>query len=126
MGRGLQTAADAIGIEVEVLREALRDGQTLAEVATANGSSAQAVIDALVAAANTHIDEKVAEGDMDAATAEEAKARAAEGITAMVNGEIPEGWGPGHGRGMGHGFGPHDGTGATDPDEAQESGDAGD
>lgn len=126
MGRGLQTAADAIGIEVEVLREALRDGQTLAEVATANGSSAQAVIDALVAEANTHIDEKVAEGDMDAATAEEAKARAAEGITAMVNGEIPEGWGPGHGRGMGHGFGPHDGTDATDPDEAQESGDSGD
>ncbi len=130
MGRGLEAAAETIGIEVDAVREALRDGQSLAEIATANGSSAQAVIDALVAEANAHIDEKVAEGDMDAATAEEAKARVAEGITAMINGEVngdrPEGWGPGNGRGRGHGFGPPGHAGPGHPDDPEEPPDPGD
>ena len=48
-GAGLDAAAEAIGIESEELRTALRDGSTIAEVAEANGVDVQTVIDALVA-----------------------------------------------------------------------------
>lgn len=45
----LAAAAEVIGIDVETLREALKDGQTIADVAQANGVDPQTVIDALVA-----------------------------------------------------------------------------
>ena len=48
-GAGLDAAAEAIGIESEELRTALRDGSTIAEVAEANDVDVQTVIDALVA-----------------------------------------------------------------------------
>jgi hypothetical protein len=44
-----EVVADAIGIDVETLREELRTGATVAEVAEANGVDPQVVIDALVA-----------------------------------------------------------------------------
>ncbi len=61
-GRKLSTAAEVIGIEVDELRAALQDGATIAEVAEANGSSAQDVIDAMIANLEEKLDEKVAEG----------------------------------------------------------------
>lgn len=90
-GPGLDAAAEVLGTTVDDLRSALRDGQSLADVAAANGVDVQAVVDALVAEAQAHLGEKVAEGDL---TQEEADARLAEiteRITAMVNGERPEG-----------------------------------
>ena len=59
---GLRIAADTIGIEPEALREAVASGQSIAEVAEANGVASQAVVDALVAAGNTALDEAVANG----------------------------------------------------------------
>ena len=56
----LDTVATVIGIEADALRDALRDGQTLAEVAAANGVEAETLIDALVAEANERIDAAVA------------------------------------------------------------------
>src|SRR5687768_14994943 len=53
----LESAATTIGISLDDLRAALEGGQTLAEVATANGVEPQAVIDALVAQATTKLDE---------------------------------------------------------------------
>ena len=55
---GLDAAAEVIGIEEDDLRDALRDGTTLAELATQNGVEVQAVIDALVAEGNERIDER--------------------------------------------------------------------
>lgn len=52
---GLATAAEAIGVEPAELVEAVRGGQTVAEVAEANGVDPQAVIDALVAEATERI-----------------------------------------------------------------------
>ena len=51
-GRGveLSTAADAIGISEDELRTALEGGQSIAQVAEANGVDVQTVIDAMVAA----------------------------------------------------------------------------
>ncbi|MGH9032661.1 MAG: hypothetical protein ACRDY4_12860 [Acidimicrobiia bacterium] len=90
-GRHLEVAAEAIGIEVDALREALREGQTMAEVAQANGVEVQAVVDALVADATARIDEAVANGRLTQEEADEKKAELQERITARVNGERPEG-----------------------------------
>jgi hypothetical protein len=59
------TAAEVIGIEEDELRDALRDGTTLAELAEQNGVEVQAVIDALVAEATERITTYVNEGRSD-------------------------------------------------------------
>lgn len=56
-GAHLETVAEVIGISVDELRAALADGQSIAEVAEANGVDRQAVIDALVAEAMARLDE---------------------------------------------------------------------
>ena len=55
----LATAADAIGITVTELQTAVKSGQTIAEVAVANGKSVQSVIDALVAQATADITARI-------------------------------------------------------------------
>ena len=90
-GIGLEAAAEAIGISADDLRTELRDGSTIAEVATANDVDVQTVIDAVVAEASANLDEKVADGDLTEDEAAERKADLEERITAMVNGERPEG-----------------------------------
>ena len=90
-GPGLDAAAEALGLSVEDLRTALSEGQSLADVAAANGVDVQSVIDALVAEAQAHMAEKVAEGDLTQEEADERLATVTERITAMVNGERPEG-----------------------------------
>lgn len=79
---GLESAADAIGIEEDALRDALEDGQTIAEVAEANGVAVQDVIDAMVAAAQERVDEAMADGDERLADLEER-------ITELVNEGFP-------------------------------------
>jgi hypothetical protein len=59
---GFAALADAIGISSDDLRAALRDGQTIAQVAEAHGVDPQDVIDALVAHATERIT-KVVNGD---------------------------------------------------------------
>jgi len=92
-GPGLNAAAEAIGITVEDLRTAVREGDTIADVAAANDVDVQTVIDALVAEATTRVDAAVANGELTEAKAVERKADLVEHITAMVNGERPEGFG---------------------------------
>jgi hypothetical protein len=91
-GRGvnLEIAATALGISTDDLRTALQDGQSLAEVAQANGVDVQTVIDAFVADLKTHLDTRVASGAMTQAEADEKLAEATERITAMVNGDFPD------------------------------------
>jgi transposase-like protein len=95
-GAGLDVAAEAIGIESEALRTALRDGSTIAEVAEANDVEVPTVIGALVAASETRIDEAVSNGRLTEDQAAEIKANLPDRIEAMVNGERPLG-GPGGG-----------------------------
>ncbi|HEY5578215.1 MAG TPA: hypothetical protein VIL12_00850 [Acidimicrobiia bacterium] len=89
IGFGLQTAADAIGIETDELAAAIRDGQSIAEVAEANGVDPQVVIDALVDAASARIDEAAAEHDLDEERVDQLKARLPELAEMIVNGEFP-------------------------------------
>lgn len=89
-GRHLEAAAAAISIEEDALREALQNDQTIAQVAQANNVDPQTVVDALVADVSARIDEKVAEGELTQAEADEKKAALPERMTALVNGEKPE------------------------------------
>jgi uncharacterized protein YidB (DUF937 family) len=100
IGPGLEAAAETLGIAEDELRDALGDGQTIAEVAAAQGVDVQTVIDALVAEATARIDEAVADGDLTEEEATERKADLVEHVTALVNGEGP---GPGFRDGPGRG-----------------------
>ncbi|MCU0310216.1 MAG: hypothetical protein MUE36_04640 [Acidimicrobiales bacterium] len=96
MGRGgprlgLDAAATALGVSQEELVTALRDGQSIADLAAARGVDVQVVIEAMVADAEAHLAEEVAEGDL---TQEEADARTAEltaKVTELVDGTLPLG-----------------------------------
>jgi hypothetical protein len=100
-GPGLEAAADAIGISVEDLRAALVDGETLAQVAEANGVDVQVVIDAMVADAQEHLAEKVAAGDLTQEEADVRLAKITERITERVNSNEPPPRGPRGPRGEG-------------------------
>ncbi len=56
-GERLAGAAEALGISEDELREALQDGQSIAQVAEAQGVDLQTVIDALVAQATDRLAE---------------------------------------------------------------------
>lgn len=55
----LTAAADAIGITADELKTAIQGGQTIAQVAEANGKSVQSVIDALVAQATSDLTQHI-------------------------------------------------------------------
>lgn len=95
----LADLAEILGMTPDEVAEALRGGQTIAELA---GDSVDEVIDALVAEATERIEAAVAEGRLTQERADEMLANLEEHITDRVNGELP--LRPGHG---GHrGFGP--------------------
>lgn len=96
-GRHLDLVAETIGIDVEDLRAALEDGQTIAEVAVDNGVAADTVVDVLVAEMETKLDEAVADGHLTEEEAAEKLAGAADRAQALVDGELP----PGGPRGFG-------------------------
>ena len=85
---GLADLAEAIGISTDDLRAALRDGQTLAEVAEANGVDPQQVVDLLVANGTERLDSAVAAGRIDQATADERTAALPDRAADLVNGEL--------------------------------------
>ena len=105
-----ETLTEVLGLERDELREALAGGQTIAEIAEANGVEVQAVIDALVAELDEHLAQAVADGRLTDDEAAEKRADAVERITAMVNGELELGR-PGH-------HGPRPGPGAQEPTES--------
>lgn len=109
-GQGLEVVAEAIGIDSDALREALQSGQTIAEVAEANGVDPQVVVDAMVANISEKLDEAVESGRLTQEEADERKADAPERAEARVNGERPE-------RGDRRGPGP----GGDNPDVEQSS-----
>jgi uncharacterized protein YidB (DUF937 family) len=85
---GLVDLADVIGISTDDLRAALRDGQTLAQVAETNGVDPQQVVDVLVANGTERLDAAVAAGRIDQATADERKASLPDRAADLVNGEL--------------------------------------
>lgn len=85
----VEAAAEAIGVEPDALREALRDGRSIAAVAEEAGVERQAVIDAITAAARERIDQAVADGHLDAERAEALKGHLAEHAARAVDWKRP-------------------------------------
>ncbi len=102
-GPGLDAMAEAIGIDAEDLRTALQDGQTPAEVAEANGVSRADLVDAVVAEITSHIEQGVEDGHLTQEQADERLAEVEAHAEAIVDGERPEGMGPGGPGGPGRG-----------------------
>jgi hypothetical protein len=114
-GRGgreidLSAAAQALNLSDDELRDALSDGDTLAEVAEEQGVDVQTVVDALVAAAQERLASAVQAGRLTQEEADEKAADLQERVTALVQEGGP--LGRGHHR---HGrFGGGDGPAAAD------------
>jgi len=78
-----------LGIDVETLRDELRAGNSIADIAAANDVDPETVIDALVAEAEGHVDLMVENGRLTDDEAATIRDRIDERVTARVNGERP-------------------------------------
>lgn len=92
----LSVAAEALGMEPGELMQALRSGDSLQDVASAQGKDYDTVKQAIHDAAKTKLDAAVADG-LDQARADEALSKLDE---ALASGDFPA-WGPGRGH-FGH------------------------
>jgi hypothetical protein len=84
-GARAEATAELLGIEVDELRVALEGGQTLADVAEANGVDPQTIIDARVAAVTERINAAVESGGLTADEAADKLADVGERVTTRVN-----------------------------------------
>ncbi len=82
---GIAISAKTIGITPKDLRSELRSGESVAGVATEHGVTAQAVVDALVGAADTAVDRAAAANELTAVEAAQIKAALPSRITKAVN-----------------------------------------
>ena len=91
-GRGVTSEAltDLLGLGAQELRQQVRDGATLAEIATAQGVETQAVIDELVGELTERLANAVENGRLDQAEADEKLADAEAKITDMVDNGRPD------------------------------------
>ena len=83
--RNAEAVAEALGVTTDDLQVAREAGQSLADVATAQGVSIDAVVDAIVDGVEDHLAEEVAEGDLTQEEADERLAGAEERATEKVN-----------------------------------------
>ena len=87
--RDLDAAATYLGVDEDALRERLRDGETLAEVAKAEGKSVDGLVTAIVAATTKRLDEAVAAGRITKAQRDEIVSNLKQRTTEIVNGTFP-------------------------------------
>lgn len=83
-----ETAGEVLGLTAEEMRDALRSGSSLADLAKQQGVDVSTLVDALVAVATERIDTAVAAGDLEQDRADELEAQLAERVTAVVD-EVP-------------------------------------
>lgn len=77
--------AEILGTDAESLQTARQSGQSLADIAAANGVSVDVVIDFLVTSKTEHIQEHVANGDITQEKADEIIANLSERVTERVS-----------------------------------------
>ena len=85
----LEAAATFLGVPEAELRDALRDGKTLAQAAKDRGKSVDGLVDALVAATTKKLDEAVADGRLTKAQRDEIVSGLEQRTAAFVNGDRP-------------------------------------
>ena len=86
--RGAGEIVEILGLEGSEMREALRNGSSIAELAEAQGIDSADVVDAIVARAEERLDTAVENGRIDDTQAAEMLTQAAERAEDLVNGEI--------------------------------------
>ena len=94
---GLDAAAEFLGLGEDELREALGDGDTLADVAEERGKSVDGLVDALAENARAQLDQAVEDGRL----TEAMRDRIAENLEERVRALVTEGF-RGHHGGPGH------------------------
>lgn len=119
MSQTRDAAATALGMSTEELRTAVQGGKTLAEVAKEKNVSVDALVKAMVAAAEKELSTAVTDGRITQAQADAMKGSLTQRITDRVNGVRGEG---GHGPGHGHG---RRGDGAAPSDKTPSPADSG-
>ena len=82
---GAKVVAETLGVSVADLRTALKGGQSISEYATSLGKDPQTVVDALVNAANTKIDQLVADGKLPQEKGDAIKAKVPARVDQIVN-----------------------------------------
>ncbi len=91
-GCNLDAVAEVIGIDVEELRAELDAGNSIADVAAANGASTDDVVDAILAEKEDRLDAKVESGRLTEEEADErladAEERALERVTEVRDAEL--------------------------------------
>jgi hypothetical protein len=102
----LRAAAAYLGLTTAQVRSDIQSGQTLAQIAAAQGKTADGLVAALVAATKARLARAVSAGAMTSAQAQSIEATLSRQMTDIVNGTGPAGgFRPGFGRGFGFGFG---------------------
>jgi len=99
--QGAGEIAEILGLEGSEMREALRNGSSIAELAEAQGVDTADIVDAIVAQNEERLAAAVENGRIDDAQAAEMLTQAAERAEGLVNGEIEFGGRRGHHRGFG-------------------------
>lgn len=90
-GDQLSAAADYLGLSVDELRERLRDGQSLADVAKAEGKSVEGLEQAILDSVKKKLDEGVSNGDLTQSQADDIFERIEEHVDDIVSGSV-EAW----------------------------------
>jgi hypothetical protein len=90
-GPWLDGAADYLGLTEAELHQRLRNGQTLAEIAEAEGKSVSGLKQALLASAREKLDNAVQKGEITSAQRDEILGKLESGIDDLVNGTGPRG-----------------------------------
>jgi hypothetical protein len=100
-GGDLSAAATYLGLTTTQIRTDMQGGQTLAQIATAQGKTADGLVQALVSAETTKLGTAVTAGTLTSAQETSILSNLQTRITDIVNGTRPAGGG--FGRGFGHG-----------------------
>ena len=87
--RDLDAAAAYLGVDEDELRERMRDGETLADVAKAEGKTVDGLVTAIVASTTKRLDDAVAAGRMTKDQRDEIVAGLEQRTTEIVNGTFP-------------------------------------
>ncbi len=82
---GAKIVADTLGVSVQDLRAALKGGQSISQYATSLGKDPKTVSDALVSAANSKIDELVANGKLQQDRADTIKGKVPARVDKVMN-----------------------------------------
>jgi hypothetical protein len=81
----VKVVTDTLGVSRQDLRAAMKGGQTLSQYATSLGKDPQTLVDALTSAANTKLDQLVADGTITQERADTIKSKLPARIDKLMN-----------------------------------------